>query len=79
MGQAFGEANTISQQQNQAVSDIAGGIVGLGMDAATFGAGAIGGGGLLGGLKALTGVSGGGGGGFGGGGGGGGGDYGDWG
>src|SRR4029077_7311854 len=52
---AFGEANQIAQQQNQKEADIAGGITGLAMDAATFGAGAIGGGGLEGGLSALSG------------------------
>jgi len=54
-GQAFGSASAISQQQGQMEADIAGGIVGLGMDAATFGAGAMGGGGLQGGLKSLAG------------------------
>jgi hypothetical protein len=55
---AFGEETEINQEQNQEESDIAGGIAGLGMDVATFGAGAAGGGGLSGGLKALAGVGG---------------------
>jgi hypothetical protein len=57
---AFNEATNIQQMQNQKQSAIAGGIAGLAMDAATFGAGAMGGGGIQGGLTAL------GGGGFGG-------------
>lgn len=54
---AFGEASQINQQQNQKWADIAGGITSLGMDAASFGAGALGGGGFdfAGGLQALTG------------------------
>ena len=51
---AFGEQQTVQNAKNQEVADIAGGIAGLGMDAATFGAGAMGGGGLEGGLNALT-------------------------
>jgi len=62
LGQAFSEADKIQQEKNQATADIVGGIAGLGMDAATFGAGFMGGGGLKGGLTALAG------GGFGGGG-----------
>jgi hypothetical protein len=52
---AFGEANQIQTMQNQKESAIAGGITSLAMDAATFGAGAMGGGGLEGGLTALSG------------------------
>ena len=39
---AFGEASNIQQQENQEQSAIAGGIAGLAMSAATFGAGGIG-------------------------------------
>ena len=46
--QNFGEANTINQQQNQETADIAGAGVGLGMDALTFGAGAVAGAGPAG-------------------------------
>lgn len=53
---AFGQETKIQDMKNQEVADIAGGIVGLGMDAATFGAGAMGGAGFQGGLKALTGA-----------------------
>jgi hypothetical protein len=54
---SFGMADKISQEQNQATAGIIGGITSLGMDAATFGAGALGGGGFdfAGGLQALTG------------------------
>jgi hypothetical protein len=52
---AFGEANTISTEENQEQSEIASGVTSLAMGAATFGAGAMGGGGFEGGLDALTG------------------------
>ena len=54
---AFGEATKIQDMKNQEQAAIAGGIASIGMDAATFGAGALGGGGfdLAGGLQALTG------------------------
>lgn len=54
---SFGMADKISQENNQKEAEIAGGITSLAMDAATFGAGALGGGGfdLAGGLQALTG------------------------
>jgi hypothetical protein len=51
---AFGEATKIQDMQNQKEGAIAGGIAGLAMSAATFGAGALGGGGLKGGLSALS-------------------------
>lgn len=53
----FSMASQINQQKNQEYADIAGGVLGLGMDAASFGAGALGGGGFdfAGGLQALTG------------------------
>jgi len=51
---AFGSQSSITQQYNQEEADIAGGITGLAMDAATLGAGAAGGGGFAGGLKALS-------------------------
>jgi hypothetical protein len=53
--EAFNEANEIQQESNQEESDIAGGITGLAEGALTFGAGASGGGGFSGGLKALAG------------------------
>lgn len=52
---AFGEASKIQEMKNQKTADIIGGITSLGMDAATFGVGAMGGGGFQGGLTALTG------------------------
>jgi hypothetical protein len=52
---AFGQANQVQQEKNQEQADIAGGIAGLAMDAATFGAGAAGGGGFAGGIQALAG------------------------
>ena len=52
---SFGMASTIEQQQAQKDSEIAGGITSAALDAATFGAGAAGGGGLSGGLQALAG------------------------
>jgi hypothetical protein len=55
---AFGEANQINNQQNQEEADIIGGVTSLGMDAATFGAGALAGDqgfDFQGGLSALTG------------------------
>lgn len=54
---AFGMADKIQQEKNQAQASIIGGVASLGMDAATFGAGALGGGGFdfAGGLQALTG------------------------
>jgi hypothetical protein len=55
---AFGEATQVQNMKNQKEAEIAGGVASLAMDAATFGAGAMGGGGISGGLKALTGVSG---------------------
>jgi hypothetical protein len=54
---SFSMANQIQQQTNQEQADIAGGVVSLGMDAATFGAGALAGNqgfDLQGGLAALT-------------------------
>jgi hypothetical protein len=54
-GNAFKQADTIQQEQNQEEAAIAGGIASIGMDAATFGVGAAGGGGFMGGLKGLTG------------------------
>jgi hypothetical protein len=53
--QAFGDANTIAQQEAQEDQAISGAVTGGVMDAATFGAGAMGGGGFQGGLNALTG------------------------
>lgn len=53
-GQAFGEATKIQDMRNQAEAEIAGGALSLGIDAATFGAGAMGGGGFSGGMRALT-------------------------
>ena len=38
---AFSQANTVQQENNQEQADIAGGVAGLAMDAATFGAGGI--------------------------------------
>lgn len=55
---AFNMADKISQEQNQKEAEIAGGITSLAMGGLTFGAGAMGGGGFAGGLKALTGVKG---------------------
>ena len=55
---AFGSATQINTEQNQEQADIAGGIAGLAMDTATFGAGAAGGGGLAGGIGALNGSNG---------------------
>ena len=58
---AFGQANQVQQEKNQEQADIAGGVAGLAMDAATFGAGAMattpGGNsaGFFGGLQALAG------------------------
>jgi hydroxylamine reductase (hybrid-cluster protein) len=52
---AFKEADIINQQQNQATAEIAGLVTGGISDALTFGAGALGGGGLKGGFKALAG------------------------
>jgi hypothetical protein len=54
---AFEQADKISSEKNQETAEIAGAITGGVMDAATFGAGALGGGGfdLGGGLQALTG------------------------
>jgi len=55
---AFGMANTIAQQQSQEQASIAGGIASLGMDAVTFGAGALAGNqgfDFQGGLSALSG------------------------
>jgi hypothetical protein len=54
---SFGMANTIAQQQGQMEGEIAGGIASLAMGGASFGAGALGGGGFdfAGGLQALTG------------------------
>lgn len=55
---SFGMADKISQEQNQATASIVGGIASLGMDAATFGAGALEGSqgfDFQGGLSALTG------------------------
>ena len=52
---AFTQADTVQQENNQEQADIAGGVAGIAMDAATFGAGAVGGGGFAGGLKALAG------------------------
>jgi hypothetical protein len=52
---AFGEATKVQEMQNQKEQAIAGGIASLAMGAATFGAGAMGGGGIKGGLTALTG------------------------
>jgi hypothetical protein len=52
---AFQEADQIQQEKNQEQADIAGGITSLAVDAATFGAGAAGGGGFAGGLSALKG------------------------
>jgi hypothetical protein len=54
---AFGMNDKISQEQNQKEAEIAGGITSLAMDAATFGAGFAGGGGLAGGIQGLTGPS----------------------
>lgn len=53
---SFQMAHTINQEQNQEVADIVGGVTGVAMDAATFGAGALGGGGFdfAGGLANLT-------------------------
>jgi hypothetical protein len=53
--EAFSEANTINEESNQEESDIAGGITGLAEGGLTFGAGAAGGGGFSGGIKALAG------------------------
>jgi hypothetical protein len=52
---SFQQASTIQQQQNQEDQEIAGGVASLAMSGATFGAGAMGGGGLEGGLSALAG------------------------
>jgi hypothetical protein len=52
---AFKDADTISNETNAEQAAIAGGIASIGMDAATFGVGAAGGGGFMGGLKGLTG------------------------
>lgn len=52
---AFGDATKVQDEKNQEESEIAGGIASIGMDAATFGVGAAGGGGFVGGLKGLTG------------------------
>jgi hypothetical protein len=54
---AFSEATKIQDMKNQEQADIAGGVASLAMDAASFGAGALGGGGFdfAGGLQALTG------------------------
>lgn len=52
---AFGEENQINTQENQEQADLFGSIAGVGLDALTFGAGAAGGGGLTGGVKALSG------------------------
>jgi hypothetical protein len=65
---AFGEQTTVQNEKNQEQADIAGGVAGLAMDAATFGMGAAGGGGIGGGFNALMGGDSGG---YGGGGGGG--------
>lgn len=53
---SFQMAHTINQENNQEVADITGAAVGAGIDAATFGAGALGGGGFdfAGGLANLT-------------------------
>lgn len=56
--QSFGQATQIEQQNEQTSQEIAGGLTSLAGSALTFGAGAMGGGGLSGGLKALTGVKG---------------------
>lgn len=51
---AFGEAKTIQQQSEETSQMIAGGLTSLAGSALTFGAGAMGGGGLKGGLTALA-------------------------
>lgn len=55
---AFGQADTIHQQDMEASQMIAGGLTSLAGAAMTFGGGFAGGGGLSGGLKALGGVKG---------------------
>jgi hypothetical protein len=61
-GSSFDEAHMINQENNQAEAEEIGAGVSLGMDALTFGAGALGGSGgktgIAGGLNALTGVGG---------------------
>jgi hypothetical protein len=54
---SFNQADKIQQEKNQEQADIAGGLASLAMDSATFGGGALGGGGFdfAGGLQALTG------------------------
>lgn len=54
---AFSEADTIAQQQSQEQAAIGGGVASLAMGGLTFGAGMMGGGGLKGGLKALSGTA----------------------
>lgn len=51
----FTMASKINQENNQMEADIVGGVTSLGMDALTFGAGAMGGKGFAGGVKALSG------------------------
>lgn len=53
---AFQEADTISQESNQGLSDVLGGITGLAGAGLSFAGGFMGGGGLKGGLKALGGA-----------------------
>jgi hypothetical protein len=52
---SFGEASAIQQQQQQEDQMIAGGVTALAMGGASFAAGAMNGGGLQGGLQALSG------------------------
>lgn len=51
---AFGEANTINQQEIAEQNEIASGVSSLALAGATFGAGASGGGGFSGGINALV-------------------------